>query len=305
MSRVEDSQRQAQIEAERAQKQADRQAREAKKGQEAKQFGKLVRQGALKEQAAQAQKAKAAEARELGQKVLAQAQKQEGEAARTALLARGGVVQHQRILEQVKSFQGTLQSQRAEAEQAHAARVERREEGLSEAKAHTEERVTDLEHKREARAEREKEAQKAEAKEKARVNAAIDGDAGKKGGSDTGEKGAAADAMPAQAVGAKAQGAAEAQAPREVKQIPEAILNALAEQVYVGVNEKGQAEFRVELKEGVLSGATLKVTADGKGKIRLAFEGLDANARRLVQASEGELARKLGAKGLSLEELKV
>jgi hypothetical protein len=72
----------------------------------------------------------------------------------------------------------------------------------------------------------------------------------------------------------------------------------------VGVNERGLMEFRVELKEGILQGATLKVDAKD-GKIQLRFEGLEGHAKNLVSASEGELARRLEAKGLRLDALVV
>ena len=300
MSRVEEQQKHAQAEAERLQKQADRASRDAKRSDEARnRFGELVKQGQGQDQAMTklAQKSQ-------GEQVLAQHVQGEQAAARMARLARGGTLQHGRILEQVKSFQGTLETQKGTTEEADKGRVERREDGLAEARSHHEERVSDLDRKKEARAETERDLLKAEAREKARANAAIDAGGQHKGGSSS-EGEATADPNAVKGVGAAGTGqAAEAQAAHEVKQIPEAILEALANEVYVGINEKGLAEFRVELKEGILQGATLRVTADG-GKIQLAFEGLAGNAKRLVQASEGDIAKRLRAKGLILDEIRV
>lgn len=297
MSRVED-QKKAQAESARLQKQADRATRDAKKTDDSRQrFGELVKHGRVREQVTQQ-----VSQRSIGEQVLQQQGRSEQDAARMARLARGGTLQHGRILEQVKSFEGTLQGQQTQSSEADQGRVERREEGMVETRSLREDRVSDLDKKREARVEADKEQAKAEAHAELKANAAIDGQARGKGNSH-GEGDAPTDGSTVQAVGSpKAQAAEEAKAAREVQQLPEAILEALANEVYVGVNEKGLAEFRVELKEGVLQGASLRITADG-GKIHLAFEGLSGNAKRLIQASEGDLARRLQAKGLWLERL--
>lgn len=300
MSRVEEQQKKAQAEAERMQKTADRAARDAKRTDDSKnRFGELVKQGQAKDQhTTQTQQ------RSVGEQVMAQHARTEQDAARMARLARGGTLQHGRILEQVKSFQGTLETQKAKTEETDKGRVETRHEGMAEARGQSEERVGDLEQKKDLRADKEREQLKAEARDQTRANAAIDGQARGKGGSQSGGEGMA-DPNAAQVAGiGKAGAAEEAQQAHEVKQIPEAILEALANEVYVGVNAKGLAEFRVELKEGILQGATMRITADG-GKIQLAFDGLEGNAKRLVQASEGEIARRLEKKGLRLDALTV
>lgn len=299
MSRVEEQQQKAAAEAERLQKQQDRAARDAKKTETQQRFGELLRSGGQRQEQDLRQSLLRQQGEQLGQQQLGKA----NQAARDALLARGGVVQHARLMEQVKSFQGTLEGQRAQTEETHKGRVETREEGLGKAREAVEERVTDLDRKKEARSERDKELARAEAKAEARVNAAIDGSGQKRG-----DGGGAQDPAGGGQVALKGTdgvGAAEGAAPaHEVKQIPDEILEALASEVYVGVSERGLAEMRIELKEGVLQGATLRVEADN-GKIHLRFEGLSGHAKNLVSACEGDLARRLADKGIHLASLSV
>lgn len=303
MSRVDEQQQKAAADAERLQKQQDRNARDASKSDESRQrFGELVKQGAAKQQG-QNQSLTKDLARQQGEQVAQQKHVgKEEHAARDARLARGGVVHHHRLMEQAKSFQGTLENRRTETEQTQKGRVETREEGLFKAKESTDERVTDLDQKKESRLERDKETARGETKAQGRVNAAIDG-TGQKSSDGGGHHDGAH--VQAKAKGVEGAGAAEgAQGAHEVKQIPEQILEALASEVYVGVNERGLMEFRIELKEGVLQGATLRVEAKDGG-IQLRFEGLSGHAKNLVSASEGELGRRLKAKGLRLDTLAV
>lgn len=304
MSRVDEQQQKSAADAERLQKAQDRQTRDAKKSQESQQkFGDLVKAGASKQQQSQEGHLAKELARQQGQELVQQHLGQKGQAARDARLARGGVLHHSKLMEQAKSFQGTLEGQRTQTEETHKGRVETREEGLGRAKEATDDRVTDLDKKKEARTERDKEAQRAEAKAEGRVNAAISG-AGQKKGEGGGTDDAPA-SLDVQAKGLDRPAAAEASAQaHEVQQIPEQILEAIAQEVYVGFNERGLAEFRVELKEGVLQGATLRVEAED-GKIRLRFDGLSGHAKNLVSACEGDLARRLQAKGLHLDTLTV
>lgn len=299
MSRVEEQQQKAAAEAERLQKQQDRAARDAKKADTQQRFGDLVKAGVQRQEAHTQKELLRQQGEQLGQQHLGKA----NQAARDARLARGGVVQHTRLMEQVKSFQGTLEGRRTETEETHKGRVETREEGLGKTREATEERVTDLDRKKEARSERDKELARADAKAEARVNAAIDGSKGNRG-EGGGSQDPSAGAAPTTKGIDGAQAAEGAAAAHEVKQIPDEILEALASEVYVGVSERGLAEMRIELKEGVLQGATLRVEADN-GKIHLRFEGLSGHAKNLVSACEGDLARRLADKGIRLESLTV
>jgi membrane protein involved in colicin uptake len=305
LSRVNENQKKQQAEAERTQKRQDRAARDASKTDQSRQrFGEMVKKGAKQKQTQEHQMKNNA-ARQQGENVQGQANKQAQQSARNARMARGGVVQHQRLLDQTKSFQGTLKAHKGQTQETDKGRVDSRNEGMTQAREAVEERHTDLDTKKQDRADREQATSKAEGKAQARVNSAIDGRGG--GGAQSGdgghERGTHGAQVSAQASGGAA-GAEGAQA-HEVKQIPEEILKAIASEVYVGFNEKGLHEFRIELKEGVLQGGTLRVTSDGPGRVSLQFDGLSGHAKNLVSASHTELARRLSDKGLTLDDLKV
>jgi hypothetical protein len=89
-----------------------------------------------------------------------------------------------------------------------------------------------------------------------------------------------------------------------VKQIPPEMLEKLVSTVYLAVTEKGLKEFQIELKDGVLKGAFLKISAEN-GKVGLSFSGLDAGTKNLVESSKGDLMRRLEKKGLKLARLDV
>jgi len=95
----------------------------------------------------------------------------------------------------------------------------------------------------------------------------------------------------------KAKGAAQVR-------IPPQVLEEIVKRVMVGVNTEGLNEFHIEFKENVLAGSFLTITAEG-GKIRARFRTPDKNVRRLLKASEGELARAFSKKGLDLDRLDV
>ncbi len=105
------------------------------------------------------------------------------------------------------------------------------------------------------------------------------------------------------AAASQAAGPAAAQG-ANAPQIPEAILQELVKRVMVGVDKSGIGNFVIQLKDDVLGGATLQISAKD-GKINAKFTVNDENIARLLKASEGQLARAFGHKGLSLESLEV
>lgn len=300
-----ESQKKQQAESERMQKTQDRSARDATKTDQSREkFGEMVKKSG-QQQAAQRGKETEGAKSQLGEQVRGKLNQKLAQTGRQARMSRGGVMQHQKLMDQAQSFHGALKANKEESAESTKGRVTDRDEGLGKAQEATEERGTELETKKEDRAERNKESGKAEAKAQGRVNAAIDGAGGGKGQSQDNSERAVDPSAGGQAPGA-AVGAVEApQQAHAVKQIPEEILKAIASEVFVGVNAKGDAEFRIELKEGVLQGGTLKVTSEGDGRISLKFEGLSGNAKNLVSASHTDLAKRLSAKGLSLDELTV
>ena len=111
MSRVDEAQQKSAADAERLQKQQDRQTRDAKKTQESQQkFGDLVKAGVSKQQQAQEGQLSKELSRQQGQEAVQQHLGKAGEAARNARLARGGVLHHSKLMEQAKSFQGLVEA---------------------------------------------------------------------------------------------------------------------------------------------------------------------------------------------------
>ncbi len=91
---------------------------------------------------------------------------------------------------------------------------------------------------------------------------------------------------------------------RKPQEIPQELIDKLVDGVRVGVNEVGHAEFQIELKDGIMQGMTLRVSAD-HGKVSCQFIGGDHAAKNFIESSEGALSRALESKGLRLEKLSV
>jgi hypothetical protein len=308
MSRVEEEAHQkAAAEAERLTKKADKEAREAKGGEAAREaFGKLVKG----QQQAEGQKKvhsekDGREGKVHEEKAGKEAAKSSSEADRKAMLARGGVMHQSRAMEQARTFQGALQRQQGETRQHGEQLVKRSDTTVKHDRVEREDRGAEVVQKAETQRDREVEQLRVEAHEEKRANAAISGDKkGDSGGGDKrGDDGAAAALQKAKQP-QQAGAAAGAKAAHEVKQIPPELLEKLVSTVFLAVNQKGMREFQIELKDGVLAGAFLRITADG-GKISLKFSGLDAQNKNLVESSKGELMRRLSGKGLQLAKLEV
>ena len=86
--------------------------------------------------------------------------------------------------------------------------------------------------------------------------------------------------------------------------IPENILQEIVNRVFVGASTEGLTQFHVEFKEEILGGLRLEISAKD-GKISAKFITSDKNIGRLLKASEGQLSRAFGHKGMSLERLDV
>lgn len=312
MSRVDQRQQESAREAERAQKQIDRNNRDNKTSNENRQkFSAMMKKGNEARQNEQTQGKKGNEAR-------AQSQKQaegKGKNARMAAMARGGGQASQRLMAQVKGFEGAMARAKGSTEKDTKANNTAREEGMFEAKVQTndaKESDATVETHKEAEAEQTKEEMQAESKH----NAAISGSGGRKGGKGGGGAGAEGDgqqnneqaAQEMAKLAAKqggAQGASKGQAVKKTQQIPAELIEKLVRAVFVGVNAQGMKEFQIDLKDGALAGARMKVTAGKDGRIQLAFEGVDHHTKNLLESSKGELMRRFEDKGLHLGEMKV
>ena len=300
MARVEEDARKAQ-DAERLQQKIEREARDAKTGQANRDaFSKLVKGN--QQQSAQTAKAKtdqksAQQSEQQGAKV-AKEQLAQNQKAKTA---RSSVQTQSKAMEQARSFQGVLAKQESSTKQTDNCRVESRDDGNKNDRVERDDREVDLK-RADTKRDVEQENARVEAREQARPNAAIESRGGDASGGDGrgDDRGAQAIAMKAGTV----QQAQQASAAHQVKQIPPELLEKLVSAVYLGVNEKGLKEFQIELKDGPLKGAAMRISADD-GKVSLSFSGLDADTKRLVEASKGDLMRRLSSKGLTLSRLDV
>ena len=231
---------------------------------------------------------------------------QQASEMRQARLARGGMVQHSRIMEQAKSFQQSLSTIRQDTKTDQETKTKDRSEGMANIREAVQERVSDIDERQEVQKEVNAEEDKVAAQERENVDSAVQSstdrpDRDKQQNQDQEQHDGGQPAIEAAAPVEQAQQLGYTSA---TKQIPDAILEKLASNVWMGINEKGLNTFRIELKEGVLQGASVQVSAEGS-KISLRIDGLDSNAQNLIEASKGSLMRKLASKGLELEELSV
>jgi hypothetical protein len=86
--------------------------------------------------------------------------------------------------------------------------------------------------------------------------------------------------------------------------LPDALVQELVKRVMVGADAEGISQFHIEFKDDVLGGVRLEISAEG-GKINAKFVTDDVNVGRLLKASEGQLARAFGHKGMTLSRLEV
>ncbi len=121
-----------------------------------------------------------------------------------------------------------------------------------------------------------------------------DGDSGQMGGGQMGM------AMQQQQVAATS----EVQSAGGTVKIPQALIASLVKACGLKVDPKGLTEFQIDLRDDVLGGSSVKVSANGR-KISATVVSSDSNIRRLFKASEGDLARAFDAAGLSLESFRV
>ena len=286
-------------EAERLQKEADKRAREDKADSTNREtFSKLVK-GQQQSRDSQAKQNKGQAEAHAGQ----EATKGQADAERAARMARGGTLQHARILEQARGFQGALVSAQQRTGQQDEGRVERREQGAEGDRVEQQDREHDVDS--DARVEEASAEAKKEARLEAGAHGRVDADGQRQGGRDGGQGGHSSDEDRAAAALAQTNAAASEGAARTPpRQIPPELLEKLVSTVYLAVNDKGLKEFQIELKDGPLKGATLKITAHD-GKVGLRFSGLDPQTQNLVEASKGDLLRRLEKKGLALARLEV
>ncbi|QRK04574.1 flagellar hook-length control protein FliK [Archangium violaceum] len=82
------------------------------------------------------------------------------------------------------------------------------------------------------------------------------------------------------------------------------IAQKIVERVRVGTNAAGNAEFQIDLRNDVLSGLSIKLTAKN-GKIQAVFSGGDRDVLKMLEEQRDGLKSALAGRGLTLEELRV
>jgi hypothetical protein len=297
MSRVEGEQSSASREAERVQHETDKRVRDDKTQSADRQaFGKLM----------QNQKSARDASAKTGQQ---QQQAKSGDAkgpdlARTALMARAGGAQQSKLVETAKTFQGSLEQAQHKSSTADQGRVTTRDTGKQKDRVERDDRNEVLQAKVESKKDRESELARVEAREGQRPNAAIGQDQHKGSDEQPKDDGAAAAAAAVKKAAQQPQAVQGAKTAQPVKQIPPELLEKLVSTVYLAVTEKGLKEFQIELKDGPLKGGFLKISAEN-GKVALSFSGIGASEKNLLEASKGDLMRRLEKKGLSLSRFEV
>ena len=82
------------------------------------------------------------------------------------------------------------------------------------------------------------------------------------------------------------------------------IAQKIVERVRVGTNSLGNAEFQIDMRNDVMGGMTVKVSAKN-GKISAVFSGSDKNVLKMLEEQAESLKGALSSRGLTLENFKV
>lgn len=213
--------------------------------------------------------------------------------AQNALLARQGI--------QAQRYQGELHQKGAETLQTNKNETKQRTDDMKEKRV-VEERADRAERK----LEQSRDPLGAISRDERGKGQGDGGEMGHGGGDNSGGQMGSSQggAMQAEAMGqaAPAQGAQGTNAPR----LSPEVIQALVQRCLVFKDLKGRQEMEITLRENVLGGATVKITAEN-GDISLRFSTQDTNVRRLLKSgeSQGELARAFESKGMRLKQLDV
>jgi hypothetical protein len=295
MSRVEDD-RQAQKAAERLVQEKRLQESKAKQRQEGESaFSKLVQQ----QKSAQAQQPPQ---QNLGKSVLARLQ-QQGKA--------GDLRGQQR---QTGMSEGQVSGGR-QPESPQMAQARKQDQGVTQTRV--ESRAADAKDTSKALDER------GEALDKDSDNAAMgvqarrekgpikaDADGGGKGGGDGKDKKDGAEAAasfrfnPALMAPVPVAKPKPSSGSERLRAIANEIAQKIVERVRVGTNAAGNAEFQIDLRNDVLKGLSIKLSAKN-GKIHATFSGSDKEVLKMLEEQRETLKNALAGRGLTLEELRV
>lgn len=84
--------------------------------------------------------------------------------------------------------------------------------------------------------------------------------------------------------------------------IPQALIEALARKIFVGLGKNGDAQFEIELGGSMLAGVRLRIQAKD-GKVSISIGGDNEEGGRMLAAHHTELAAVFRHKNLDLDEL--
>lgn len=96
----------------------------------------------------------------------------------------------------------------------------------------------------------------------------------------------------------------EASGSERLRKVANELAQKIVERVRIGTNAAGKMEFQVDLKGDVLAGLSLKISAHN-GKIKAVFQGSDKDVLKMIEEQGESLKQALGARGLTLEDLKI
>ncbi|MCY1076234.1 flagellar hook-length control protein FliK [Archangium lansingense] len=295
MSRVEDD-RQAQRAAERLVQEKRLQESKAKQRQEGESsFSKLVQQ----QKAAQTQQP---QQQSLGKSVLARMQ-QEGKAGDL----RGQLRQT-----------GNSEGQVAGGRQPEGAQTAQSKQDQGVTQTRVESRAADAKNTSEALDERgdaldkdsESAAMGVQARREGKGSLKADADGGGKGGGEGKDKKDGAEAAasfrfnPALMAPVPVAKPKPTSGSERLRAIANEIAQKIVERVRVGTNAAGNAEFQIDLRNDVLKGLSIKLSAKN-GKIHATFSGSDKEVLKMLEGQRETLKNALAGRGLTLEELRV
>jgi hypothetical protein len=96
----------------------------------------------------------------------------------------------------------------------------------------------------------------------------------------------------------------EASGSERLRKVANEVAQKIVEKVRIGTNAMGKTEFQIDLRSDVLSGLSVKISANN-GKISAVFQGSDKDVLKMIEEQGDALKAALGARGLSLEDFKI
>jgi len=98
--------------------------------------------------------------------------------------------------------------------------------------------------------------------------------------------------------------ARDTSASERLRKVAQEIAQKIVENVRVGTNAAGKAEFQIDLRSNVLAGLSIKLSG-GNGRISATFSGSDREVLKMLEENKEGLKKALGSRGLTLEDLKI